>query len=97
MRISDWSSDVCSSDLPEIGFSRSRSAGDQCRVVKHGGLIGHQRNAGDAAGGAGERIGREYADIDETGRDDGAARVDAPGARRHLYERQSVVEGKSVF
>src|SRR3546814_10543050 len=27
MRISDWSSDVCSSDLPELSFHEVRSAG----------------------------------------------------------------------
>src|SRR3546814_7162213 len=33
MRISDWSSDVCSSDLPDKGVGRVRIGGDECRVL----------------------------------------------------------------
>src|SRR3546814_17549894 len=38
MRISDWSSDVCSSDLGECGFGRFQNVGDV------GGELGEHRN-----------------------------------------------------
>src|SRR3546814_10233280 len=61
MRISDWSSDVCSSDLPRF---RSRPRGRTVRLVRRTGRFRHPDRAGDfrAAGGAIGRAGTPRGD-----------------------------------
>src|SRR3546814_13376103 len=99
MRISDWSSDVCSSDLHDLrGFA--------AQIPLH--LLGNRINPGDRdqfrfeaaaedagagfAARAGDRPATQRAvDVDTAIGDDFGARADG-GAE----DRKSVVEGKSV-
>src|SRR3546814_12892190 len=85
MRISDWSSDVCSSDLP--GGAERRWPRNACGRAR---LPAFAERAGLAAGRAGIQPGR--ADTGTTGRLGGAATATG----RRAEDRKSVVEGKSV-
>src|SRR3546814_20859613 len=94
MRISDWSSDVCSSDLRIAadadgrGLAQARIAGLEHR------LIGQRAGARDDADAAlGEDVARHDADLAFAGRQQAGA-VGADQAR--LADRKSVVEGKRV-
>src|SRR3546814_4886721 len=55
MRISDWSSDVCSSDLPDVGGDRGRGGPVRQRKAAQrcGGIGGAGQSAGAATGDAG--------------------------------------------
>src|SRR3546814_14153021 len=80
MRISDWSSDVCSSDLAVRRPAAARGAGgDRLPAAADGAIV--RGGAGDG-GGAGRGIARRK-----------AARHRGVGAWR---DRKSVVSGKSV-
>src|SRR3546814_20586220 len=81
MRISDWSSDVCSSDLgprpPARDDHRAQAAGRR----------GHRTGAV----GQGDRVGR-----DRPGRRRGGDEVVSAVLSEQPQDRKSVVEGKSV-
>src|SRR3546814_14143039 len=85
MRISDWSSDVCSSDLQLGGYQRrprDRAQGDRldAQAARAGRLPAHQR----------QDVGRTLS---------GRAGAAIPDRRTHLRlwpDRKSVVAGKSV-
>src|SRR3546814_8049282 len=87
MRISDWSSDVCSSDLGMAGLA---APGRQVvEVARRGELGGLQVQLGrQAADHDGQVIGR-------AGR--GAQRLDLGIEEFQQADRKSVVEGKSVY
>src|SRR3546814_12100115 len=65
MRISDWSSDVCSSDLVALVLQpdaadqvgRVLLAGQPARGLRRGTALREHEHRGTARGGAGERIG----------------------------------------
>src|SRR3546814_14808191 len=85
MRISDWSSDVCSSDLPMI-LSNVRKLGFDPRDIK---FILSTEPHYDHAGGI-AALARD------TGATVVASRRGAEGLRAGAQDRKSVVEGKSV-
>jgi hypothetical protein len=61
---------------PERRLACAQRPFDQRAVVDRRRLIGHQRGAGDAAGGKGGEVDREAADVDDPRRDQRAAGVD---------------------
>src|SRR3546814_19072248 len=88
MRISDWSSDVCSSDLPDAGQReqdvRDLWKGEGCRIRRH------RKVARDA------RL-RTLSERPRGQEDHRRAHEDRdPGAGPHEPDRKSVVSGKSV-
>src|SRR3546814_18569982 len=93
MRISDWSSDVCSSDLLEAGRrqlvlpSRYRRAGGRGRPSAHGHCP--ERRAG--GGGATLDSGKRCSAHPQTGPSGGCRGRIA----RNSADRKSVVKGKS--
>src|SRR3546814_13877938 len=90
MRIRDWSSDVCSSDLPVPGGERVGSGGEgQAAEVQHGGP-GRDDGACSACDADAPVVGGG----DGGGAGDGVGHAGAAGAR--VADRKSVVEGKSV-
>src|SRR3546814_16829417 len=89
MRISDWSSDVCSSDLQPCALLSRRQRGGRCRGGQHQGdrlpRAGEPARPGAAADG-GAAAPRRRAPADRP--------LERP--RRRAVDRQSVVEGKRV-
>src|SRR3546814_16090595 len=98
MRISDWSSDVCSSDL--VGALRT-AGGDRHDAVHRRSLPGahrpHARLRNDRCGGV-RRRAAQLADPRRPARPGDRRRALQRAAVRHPagVERQSTVEGKSV-
>src|SRR3546814_18153636 len=88
MRISDWSSDVCSSDLH--GEGQGRAPVDPFARATDGGLIGCgcSRNAGRGGTGMIGRMG-----MHSMTKFSGAGRAVTVAM---MIDRKSVVEGKSV-
>src|SRR3546814_15362627 len=82
MRISDWSSDVCSSDLRAVSHGAGRRAG---RVVGRARLAARDQRARGQA--------RLVCDDPAARR---AARPERRQLDVHVPDRKSVVEGKSV-
>src|SRR3546814_2294457 len=100
MRISDWSSDVCSSDLVEAGDLAGRGAGD---AVGHVGQLPRRgaKARGDIVGGleelaaqraiggiGGEQVGGGH-QAGEAGSD--AVRIVAERSEEHTSELQSLM------
>src|SRR3546814_9243681 len=94
MRISDWSSDVCSSDLRREGSARAHGAE----------AVAHQRPGGDAFGDlAVDQEGRRALDVVLLGRgagcvlqlldrvDIGEAAIDLLSSEEHTSELQSLM------
>src|SRR3546814_12104131 len=92
MRISDWSSDVFSSDLPHTGHRRDRDAvRGRGRGLLRGGGEGRGRSAAlDRAGGRDARV------VDARGRSRSAAPCRPAAATRDNADRQSGGGGKRV-
>src|SRR3546814_20572163 len=82
MRISDWSSDVCSSDLNEVRDLGQRADGALA-------VLGGVADVLDV--GADDRREPRGQGVDHRARI-----VDAQGGLRHVGDRKSVVSGKSV-
>src|SRR3546814_5567876 len=90
MRISDWSSDVCSSDLVEVGalmqrhreFDTAISAADVEHMQRsHGALAEHEFDLSNFA-----RILHDSAfEVAAGGHDDALGRGQRPEARQRLY------------
>src|SRR3546814_16085641 len=106
MRISDWSSDVCSSDLPASRIEKAAAPFDRpsARVLREsrGGVGGDgERARSDRDMGAGDA---DKIDHQRHGEDRAAAAYEAEreaddAARqtaKQILDRKSVVEGKSV-
>src|SRR3546814_4067763 len=55
MRISDWSSDVCSSDLRELGIGRGDLHAAEAERLR--GMVAVEREVDAVAGGAAQRVG----------------------------------------
>src|SRR3546814_19927270 len=92
MRISDWSSDVCASDLVQL-VQRLDVETHDAHVERAGDLVGALAHTGehDALGRhAGVQRAAQFADRDDVGTDAGASHPLQDG------DRKSVVEGKSV-
>src|SRR3546814_938379 len=87
MRISDWSADVCSSDLPagRGGTGRQRSAHRSCRPAHRGG-----GPAPTAAGGGTAHAGRRLCCRDRQPVPGGADR-DIGRSEEHTSELQSLM------
>src|SRR3546814_11073578 len=85
MRISDWSSDVCSSDLQQAGIADGPAPAGTASALG-GGLERDRRQCGAAAGA-------EHAPLVQPRLQPPTG--PAPGKRRGK-DRKSVVEGKSV-
>src|SRR3546814_19701927 len=100
MRISDWSSDVCSSDLSDIGVhARANGIGEE--VADSGfrpsdrGTAAVERRQRFANGDV--QLFRELVEVDlHLGRH-GSIRIDVLGREDAELDRKSVVEGKSVY
>src|SRR3546814_16045727 len=84
MRISDWSSDVCSSDLRLLVQMNRREAGQIARKLRESIGIGLE---GMACGAAFRDRPREAPDVGAT--------VDGDVAGPQTLDRKSLVEGKS--
>jgi len=61
---------------PQIRLAAIGQEANARRMVQRRRLIGHQRRAGDATEMKGRLVHREYAQVDQTGRDQLAARID---------------------
>src|SRR3546814_16710352 len=93
MRISDWSSDVCSSDLTHACFAIQRHAANPVLSCRAAGLS--VRPSPDrAAGGLGGA--RQRPDVHAGAADRGGAGNGDHDGWRPGTDRKSVVEGKSV-
>src|SRR3546814_12253561 len=96
MRISDWSSDVCSSDLDDVDPVGAELFLKQYQFVFEG-----QQNVADAALHAGRgraaATGIEYRYVLQASGDEGARLcIVAAELRQRVIDRNSVVEGKSA-
>ena len=69
---------------PEAGLAGLGGEAHPRGMVQRRCLVGHQRGPGDAAEVEGGLVDREYTQIDEAGRDNGAACVDHAVARLRL-------------
>src|SRR3546814_16150271 len=91
MRISDWSSDVCSSDLAEHGRENAQGSHYPCQ---------HRRKGNGGAFGTADRCGglRQSPEgaHDVAGRSDDHLSDHQGQAPGPTEDRKSVVEGKSV-
>src|SRR3546814_15615842 len=90
MRISDWSSDVCSSDLVLAGGEEQRVGGDRAGVVEADAAVDRRARADtalDPGTGAGGVI--------EQQRIESPPRDGRTGLRQGAGDRKSVVEGTS--
>src|SRR3546814_18378021 len=98
MRISDWSSDVCSSDLRQglrIAAGCDHAAD---RVAHAAAILDRYQDAGVRLPGVPEvGVGREIAEIGFLGAHRATATFEEHvGGAEELADRQGVVEGKSV-
>src|SRR3546814_14335083 len=93
MRISDWSSDVCSSDLRQAAADRRRANGDGHRCARREGLCHRHAGALEAAPGTGQpaRGGRRLPGDQAYAGPRGVRRT-----RTRRKDRKSVESGKSV-
>src|SRR3546814_6272934 len=88
MRISDWSSDVCSSDLHVSGSLNCCSSRSDLDVEQHPGVVAEELLAAAAIGeGIGElfevgEVGRGVVGVGEVGRPQEAVGPEALGQRR---------------
>src|SRR3546814_19483549 len=93
MRISDWSSDVCSSDLPQPDRDLARE--QRCLATDHLAEEEHAHQGCDNFGDENHRIADQAARVElANGLDHGAAENGAIEQRNG--DRKSVVLGKSV-
>src|SRR3546814_14193620 len=104
MRISDWSSDVCSSDLVDIGIVRDDEGGVPAQFQRHSleALTGQRGQAPADRDGTGERqfpddVGREqiFGDLVRHAEHD-VERARGPARILEHPDRNSVGEGTGV-
>src|SRR3546814_10969325 len=97
MRISDWSSDVCSSDLVEAGLGARKEGIAGVLLLQ----LGNRDRLGGAAGFRQQDVGLAPADVLQhaagaTLQQQDAGQGDRQDAGEVGADRKSVVEGKSV-